>query len=250
VLIDWFTVLAQIINFLILIYLLKRFLYGPITRAMEAREKRIAAAMDRARDAEEAAKQRSLELARERQAILSSKDRLLAEAKAEVDTWREQTLQAAREEVERLRQSWVDRLDSDRQAFLNTLKRKIAEQVMRLGDKVLKDLANQDLEHQVALVFLEKVGTKKDEFRQEDMTRPVVVQSGLALNDQQVRGIREQLEQWFPTASTIRFEVAADLGIGIQVVAGDRKVAWNLAEYLEDLEKDIMSDLFADTHRP
>ena len=36
---DWFTVIAQIINFLILVALLKRFLYGPIIRAMERRER-------------------------------------------------------------------------------------------------------------------------------------------------------------------------------------------------------------------
>src|SRR5512133_960681 len=41
-LIDWFTVLAQVVNFLILVWLLKRFLYRPILDAIDAREKRIA----------------------------------------------------------------------------------------------------------------------------------------------------------------------------------------------------------------
>ena len=41
--IDWFTFFAQIINFLILVWLLKRFLYQPILHAIDAREKRIAA---------------------------------------------------------------------------------------------------------------------------------------------------------------------------------------------------------------
>ena len=40
-LIDWFTVISQIINFLILIFLLKRFLYRPILKAIDAREERI-----------------------------------------------------------------------------------------------------------------------------------------------------------------------------------------------------------------
>ena len=40
-LIDWFTVAAQILNFLILVWLLKRFLYKPILDAIDAREKRI-----------------------------------------------------------------------------------------------------------------------------------------------------------------------------------------------------------------
>jgi hypothetical protein len=41
-LIDWFTVGAQIVNFLILVWLLKHFLYKPILNAIDAREKRIA----------------------------------------------------------------------------------------------------------------------------------------------------------------------------------------------------------------
>ena len=41
-LIDWFTVVAQVVNFLILVWLLKRFLYKPILDAIDAREKRIA----------------------------------------------------------------------------------------------------------------------------------------------------------------------------------------------------------------
>jgi len=42
-LIDWFTVGAQIVNFLILVWLLQHFLYKPILNAIDAREKRIAA---------------------------------------------------------------------------------------------------------------------------------------------------------------------------------------------------------------
>ena len=41
--INWFTVIAQIINFLILVWLLKRFLYKPVLNAIDEREKKIAA---------------------------------------------------------------------------------------------------------------------------------------------------------------------------------------------------------------
>ncbi len=41
-LIDWFTVGAQALNFIVLVWLLKRFLYKPILQAVDAREKRIA----------------------------------------------------------------------------------------------------------------------------------------------------------------------------------------------------------------
>jgi F-type H+-transporting ATPase subunit b len=42
VLIDWYTVAAQALNFLILVWLLKRFLYQPVLDAIGAREQRIA----------------------------------------------------------------------------------------------------------------------------------------------------------------------------------------------------------------
>jgi F-type H+-transporting ATPase subunit b len=48
-LIDWFTVVAQVLNFLILVWLLKRFLYRPILNAIDVREKRIAAEVADAR---------------------------------------------------------------------------------------------------------------------------------------------------------------------------------------------------------
>src|SRR5450631_4660557 len=56
-LIDWFTVGAQAINFIILVWLLKRFLYKPILNAVDAREKRIAAELADA-DAKEAEAQK------------------------------------------------------------------------------------------------------------------------------------------------------------------------------------------------
>ena len=39
--IDWYTIMFQIVNFLILVFLLRYFLYGPIIRAMDEREQTI-----------------------------------------------------------------------------------------------------------------------------------------------------------------------------------------------------------------
>ncbi len=39
--IDYFTIIAQIINFLILVFLLRHFLYGPLLRSMDEREQKI-----------------------------------------------------------------------------------------------------------------------------------------------------------------------------------------------------------------
>ena len=49
--IDWLTVAAQIVNFLVLVWLLQRFLYRPITEAMARREERIESRLSEAKNA-------------------------------------------------------------------------------------------------------------------------------------------------------------------------------------------------------
>ena len=54
--INWFTVIAQIINFLILVWLLKKFLYKPVLDAIDAREKKIVSRLEDAKTKKEEAK--------------------------------------------------------------------------------------------------------------------------------------------------------------------------------------------------
>ena len=58
-LIDWFTVGAQVVNFLVLVWLLKRFLYKPVLQAIDAREKQVASQLAKAAEERaQAAKER------------------------------------------------------------------------------------------------------------------------------------------------------------------------------------------------
>ena len=244
-LIDWPTTLFQIINFLILIYLLKRFLYGPIIRAMEEREKRIANAMTQARKAEEEAKKLSLDLTREKQALNDAREGLIAKAKEEVREWRENAMDSAKEEVEKLKATWVDGLNRDRQVFFTNLKKNIAEQVILIGEKVLRDLASDDLERQIVRVFLKKIDGTDDIKDLVTVSKDVLIQSGFALNDDISGELRTQLAGHFPKAQDFHFELDRDLGIGIQVKVNNLKIEWNLKEYLNELEKEILNELFS-----
>lgn len=245
-LINWFTVLVQIVNFLILIYLLKRFLFKPILRAMAEREKNMADALNRAEQAEQTAQARARALEKEKTALAKAREGLMAEARNQVAQWREDTVKEARDEVEALRGAWLSNMTRDRQAFLDGLKQRMVEQVVHISGKVIRDLADQGLNRQVLRVFLEKVADGKDALSRNAMKRGIVVQSGIPLEDDDVQTVRERLSQWFSGGTRIQFESAPELGFGIQLMAGDYKTAWHLADYLRDLEKEIMENLFKD----
>ena len=79
-LINWFTVAAQIVNFLILVALLKHFLYGPIVAAMTAREGKIAAQLTEAREKRQQAEQEEASLRQKIREIGEQRQAMLTEA--------------------------------------------------------------------------------------------------------------------------------------------------------------------------
>jgi F-type H+-transporting ATPase subunit b len=101
-LIDWFTVCAQALNFLILVWLMKRFLYKPILHAIDAREKLIAAELaDAAKKKAEAQKERDEFPAQER-GVRPAARRALTKATDEAKAERQRLLDEARKAADAL----------------------------------------------------------------------------------------------------------------------------------------------------
>ncbi|MAT15951.1 MAG: F0F1 ATP synthase subunit B, partial [Planctomyces sp.] len=77
--IDWFTFTAQIINFLVLVWLLSHFLYKPIVNAMNDRQARIAAEHEQALSAKRDADSAAAAFQQKTEELAHAKDELLAE---------------------------------------------------------------------------------------------------------------------------------------------------------------------------
>ncbi len=245
-LINWFTVLAQIVNFLILIYLLNRFLFKPILRAIAEREKKMAEALNRAEQAEQDAEEKVKALAAEKAAFEGERDALMVQAQKQVGQWREDTLEAAQKELDALQDVWVTNMNRDREAFLEGLKQRMVELVVHMGEKVFRDLAGEGLNRQVVRIFLEKVAERHEAVKQFPVKGSIVVQTGVPFEKDDAKTLREGLRKRFSGETEIKIESAPEIGFGIQLLAGDQKTAWHLTDYLRDLEAEIMENLFKD----
>src|ERR1700688_2249451 len=101
-LIDWFTVGAQVLNFVILVWLMKRFLYKPIIHAIDAREERIATELaDGAAKKAEAQKERD-EFQHKNEEFDQQRAALLSQAADEAKTERQRLLDEARKAADAL----------------------------------------------------------------------------------------------------------------------------------------------------
>ncbi|MDW7772190.1 MAG: hypothetical protein SCH71_04790 [Desulfobulbaceae bacterium] len=240
-LIDWFTVGAQIVNFLILIYLLKRFLYKPILRAMDEREQKIAGRLREAEDTRRKAEADAKALADKHRELEHNKKRMQEEAREEIKQWRNEAMEKARGEVEKIRNSWRQNLEREQDDFIRRMKTTLSRQVFRAAAKALQDLADEKLEAGLVDRFREMLpAVVEQEEGDHGMGGRLQVRSGFALTSQQEKEVEAAVTRLIPEAE-VEFTVDTGTGYGIVLTGNNRKIEWSLSRYMEGMEEEILN---------
>lgn len=240
-LIDPFTVIAQIVNFALLVWLLRRVLYGPVMRAMEAREERIRDEVERARrlHAEaEAEGERYRDLLADFEA---EREARLMEVRSEIERERQERIREVRAEVMALRERWLQGLEQEKETFLRELRLHIAQTSLAVMRDALKQLADAHLEARFVARFLDRLRTMDGEdrlrfvaaLRQGEALR---VHTAFPLSAPQRASITAGIAELFDIGTKPEFETNPDLVAGVELRAGGLAVAWTLDEYLVTLE--------------
>jgi F-type H+-transporting ATPase subunit b len=245
--IDWFIVIAQIINFLILVILLKLLLYKPIIRIMDEREEKISSRLKEADEKMAIAQQEKEEYQRERQVLEEKKSEMLDKARVETDEFQKQLYHEAREAVEQSRQRWLESIEREKADFLVDLRQRISHQANEVARRALQDMAGVDLEQRMIEVFLFRIlDLAKD--KQEDIATAirtsnerVLIRTAFEI-EEELRGkleagIRENLLNGDEIET--QFETSADLISGIELLVHGHRVAWTLEDYLQSLEEQM-----------
>lgn len=246
-LIDWFTVVAQALNFLILVLLLKRFLYGPIIRAMEEREARIAARLAEAGRMKEEAAQEAESYRQQNQELQETRAELLGQARTEAESRRQELLQKARAEIDEARARWQKALQQEQDVFLQELRRRTISQVHATARRALADLADTDLETHLAHVFIQRLQQTAEDGEVAAALRQaaqeIVVRSAFEISPELRQTILGVVQEQTQDDVEARFETAPDLICGIELAADGYKIAWSLADYLDSLEEELFKSL-------
>lgn len=249
----WFTIAAQIVNFLILVALLKYFLYGRIVDAMRRREESIAERWNSA-EQREAELQQELESARQKkQELEQQREKMMEEAREEVVNYREKLADKARQEAEDARSRWQESLEEETDAFLKDLRKRSTEQILAVVRKVLKDLSDAELEQRIVHTFLEQL----DELSREEQDKiqnslaggdsQALIQTAFEQPDELKDQLNSKLKDRFGEELQVRYEHSDDLICGIALQTDSHKVAWDLGDYLHHLEDEIRQALEEET---
>src|ERR1035438_1958794 len=156
-LIDWFTVGAQIVNFLILVWLLKHFLYKPVLDAIDAREKRIAADLADADAKKPEAEKERTDFEDKNNVFNQHRSALLSKAADEAKAERERLIDQAKKDAESLRVTQADALRGDQIRLGSEITLLAENEIFAIARKTLSDLATVSLEERIGEVFTRRL---------------------------------------------------------------------------------------------
>jgi F-type H+-transporting ATPase subunit b len=252
--IDWFVFLAQIFNFLLLMYLLKRFLYGRIIKAMDDREAKIAARFAEAEELKVKANEEAVLYEKRNQSLNEAKDQMLNEATMAADAKRKELMEKVRVEVDQVKARWQDMLIREHDAFFYDLRQRAAKQLYATARKALRDLADADLEDRIVDEFLRRIKAL-DEEKSIQMRKAisgggnqVTIQSAFSVSGPRRAQIEEVLKKQITNGFTIRYLQQPDIVSGIELRVNGHKIAWSLNEYLEALVESMTETLQKEAH--
>jgi F-type H+-transporting ATPase subunit b len=243
VLIDWFTIFAQIINFLILVFLLHRFLYKPILKTIDERQKRIDARWREAEQQQQEAERQAAFYRQKQQELDAQQETLLAEAKAKAEEYHQEIVKQARHEVEEMQARWRTAIEQEQEALLENLQKRIQEQTLATTRRILNTVANADLEKQAISLFIKNLESLDSE-EQKNISQSIsdseyiTVQSSFDIPlDTRQKIINVLQEKEIMNNHNVQFATSSDLICGIKLNLAGHAISWSFDNYLQNLEE-------------
>jgi F-type H+-transporting ATPase subunit b len=240
--IDWFTVGAQGLNFILLVWLLKHFLFRPLLNAVDQREARIGKELaEAAAKASDAEKQRN-DLKAKNEEFDRQRAALLAQATTTANEERQRLISEAKKSATDFVASQKETLQKSEDSLIHSIASRAEKQVFDIARKALKDLSGVDLQERIIEIFIGRFHNLTAQEKQKLFAAVEKTQTTVTIRTT------------FPLAEALRLKVEAEIRValvrevkvdfqtdpefigGIELISGGQKLAWTLSNYLQTMQ--------------
>jgi len=241
--INWFTVVAQLLNFLLLVVLLKRFLYKPILNAIEERQRKIEAQLKDAESKQQDAIKEKEEFTRKNEELERGRSSMLAKFQADAESVRIKLLDQAREEIVSVKNKWKESFELEQKERTLQISNKIQDEVFLLTKKIVAELSSENLNELMVSNFLKQLESMNEVDKGKlinalvKTTQPVIVRSKEELSHA-VKDKFKTVIASFGKDLPIQFEMDSSLLGGVELLITGYKISWNFRDYLSSIEAD------------
>lgn len=251
--INWFTLIAQVINFIILMWLLKRYLYKPILKAIDERENKIKAQLNDAEAKKAEAKKERDEFTKKNETFNNQKEALMLKVIDESNSEGEKLKAQVRGEAKLLKAKLEKSLKEEQESNHLEITKKIQQEVIRIAKKTLTDLSSVRLEDEIVNTFIKRITALKEDEREQLVAtlnsdnNPILIQSAFALSKDQQAHIKKAILHLIGNERPFQFNATSELIGGIELSTNGYKLSWSISEYLKSLKKNMSK---APEHNP
>jgi F-type H+-transporting ATPase subunit b len=194
--IDVGTLLLQVANFLIMAYVLTRFLFKPLKGMLDERARQATKTLDEAEEAAREAETLRREYEEKRENIDAEFAALKNEARIVIDQSRQQMLKEAYGEIETMRTRAKAEIEQQRAEALRLHRGKIGELVATLIQRMMRDILNPEIHQAYLNAFV-------------DQLRAVQLNGRVSADDEEA--VTAELITAVPLVETERTRIAATL---------------------------------------
>lgn len=252
-LINWFTLVAQIINFLILLWLLNKFLYKPVLKALDEREARIASTISDAESVKLNAMKELDEYSAKNVAIAKEKDSIIQASRMAAEQERTQIIDNAKNTARQLIDKQKDKLCNERNTFYKNASEELITQIVQITEKSITDLSDMTLETQMVKKCIDNVKLIPDNERKmimallQNCNNQILVHTSVSLDQTVLLQLQDSLSSTLGSSITLHWEPASHLLCGIELIIDTYKLSWNAHDYIQKAFVGITESNAADT---
>ena len=237
-LIDWRTVAAELINFLLLVWLLNRFLFKPTLAVVKERDEKVRGELEGAARQKEEARLEREALFLEKDAFDREKNTLLKNAISEAQSEKERLLKDAHNEYTSLRETLLAHVEEEKKRLFSELKGAIEDEAFHLAKTTLQSLSSSSLEEQMVALFVHKARQMDSDALQKlifDISHSsyaVTFKTAFELFPASRSLLENTFQEIFGHSLVCSFEQDPALIGGIEMVTSGYSVSWSLASSL------------------
>ena len=243
--INWSTVFFQIINFLIIVWILKKYLFTPVLSSMDKREALI---QKRLHDAEKSKKDAEAEQKRLEAKIAeldADKASILADAYKKADAEYATMLKTFNAEMAGKRKAFEEQIITEREFLRSSIAELAGTSIVSTVKQALSDLANTDIQSAILTGFLEnlssgKVDKIKDFKRYYEKGTPITVRTSFTLDAKDKKNITGAIEKALGAKlKTLDFVIDKDIICGIEISCPPILISYGMNTYISALAQNI-----------
>jgi len=240
--IDWWTIGLQVINVIILIWLLAHFFWKPVASIIAERNERAKALLQEAQQKLQDAETQQAEIEKIRAGFAKEHETIVAASQKDAERIRSELLAKAQQDAIDLQQSAKVALEKEQRNAEHLWTDRSSRLAVDIARRLLSKFDDKALQAGFLHILVEKIQALPDDIRNSVQGETVKAIAASPLTPEQIKRSREQIGKAFGAKVPIEFDVDPDLVAGLELRSPHLAISnsWqsDLREILEELSRD------------